>query len=68
MPELCYFLLHRKKVRITASTTVAQLADIPNHWMQLWCIDDMVGFIDKAQYQLAVEKELGEVTIDFYII
>ena len=68
MSELCYFLLHRKKVRIKASTTVAQLADIPNHWRQLWRIDDMTGFIDKVQYQLAVEKELGEVTIDFYII
>jgi len=68
MSELCYFLLHRKKVRIKASTTVAQLADIPNHWRQLWRIDDMIGFIDKVQYQLAVEKELGEITIDFYII
>ena len=68
MSELCYFLLHRKKVRIKASTTVAQLADIPNHWRQLWRIGDMTGFIDKVQYQLAVERELGEVTIDFYII
>jgi len=34
----------------------------------LWRIDDMIGFIDKVQYQLAVDKELGEVTIDFYII
>lgn len=68
MSELCFFLLHRKPVRIKANTTVAQLADIPNHWRQLWRIDDMVGFIDKVQYQLAVDKELGEVTIDFYII
>ena len=68
MSELCFFLLHRKKVRIKAMTTVAQLADIPNHWRQLWIIDDMIGFIDKVQYQLAVEKQLGEVTIDFYII
>ena len=68
MSELCYFLLHRKKVRIKASTTVAQLADIPNHWRQLWRIGDMTGFIDKVQYQLGVERELGEVTIDFYII
>ena len=68
MAELCFFLLHRKKVRIKASTTVAQLADIPNHWRQLWRIGDMTGFIDKVQYQLAVDKNLGEVTIDFYII
>ena len=68
MSELCYFLLRRKKVRIKAMTTVAQLADIPNHWRQLWQIGDMTGFIDKVQYQLAIDKPLGEVTIDFYII
>lgn len=68
MSELCYFLLHRKKVRIKAMTTVAQLADIPNHWRQLWQIGDLMGFIDKVQYQLAIDKPLGEVTIDFYII
>ena len=68
MSELCYFLLHRKKVRIKAMTTVAQLADIPNHWRQLWQIGDLTGFIDKVQYQLAIDKPLGEVTIDFYII
>jgi len=68
MSELCYFLLHRKKVRIKAMTTVAQLADIPNHWRQLWQIGDLMGFIDKVQYQLAIDKPLGEVTIDFYVI
>lgn len=68
MSELCHFLLHRKPVRIKVSTTVAQLADIPNHWRQFWIIDDMIGLIDKVQYQLEVEKELGEVTIDFYVI
>ena len=68
MAELCRFLMDRKKVRIKALTTVAQLADIPNHWRQMWQIGDMVGFIDKVQYELAVEQALGEVTIDFYII
>lgn len=68
MSELCYFLLRRKKFRIKVSTTVAQLADIPNHWRERWRIGDMTGFIDKVQYQLAVDKELGEVTIDFYAI
>lgn len=68
MAELRRFLMNRKKVRIKALTTVAQLADIPNHWRQMWQIGDMVGFIDKVQYELAVEQALGEVTIDFYII
>ena len=68
MAELCYFLLNRKPVRIKATTTVAQLADIPNHWRQLWQIGNMVGFINKVKFQLSVERSLGEVTIDFYVI
>lgn len=68
MAELCYFLLNRKKVRIKATTTAAQLADIPNHWRQLWQIGHLIGFIDKVKFQLSVEKSLGEVTIDFYVI
>lgn len=68
MSELCFFLLNRTPVRIKASTTIAQLADIKNHWRRIWRIGDMTGFIDKVQYQLIADKGLGEVTIDFYII
>ena len=68
MAENCYFLLNRVPVRIKATTTVAQLADIPNHWRQLWQIGNMVGFINKVKFQLSVERSLGEVTIDFYVI
>ena len=68
MSELVHFLLHRKPVRIYATATAAQIADIPNHWRQMWRIGNMTGLIDKVQCQLAVNKEIGEVTIDFYII
>ena len=68
MSEWAYFLLRRKKYLIKASTTVAQLADIPNHWMRRWRIGGKVGYINKVNYQLSVEKSLGEVEIEFYAI
>ena len=68
MSEWAYFLLRRKKYLIKASTTVAQLADIPNHWMRRWRIGGKVGYINKVNYQLSVEKSLGEVDIEFYAI
>lgn len=68
MAELCYFYLRRKKYKIKASTTVAQLADIPNHWFNRWNIGGKIGYIDKVNYQLSVDKGLGEVEIEFFAI
>lgn len=68
MAELCYFLLHRKKYKIKVLTTVAQLADIPNHWRERYNIGGKIGYINKVNYQLSVEKELREAEIEFYAI
>lgn len=68
MSELCYFLLNRKKYIIKAETTVAELADIPNHWLERFEIEGKIGYINKIKYQLSVQKELGEVEIEFYCV
>ena len=68
MAELCHFLLHRKKYRIRVLTTVAQLADIPNHWKDRFIIYGRIGYIDKVRYKLEVEKETREAEIEFYSI
>ena len=68
MAELCYFYLRRKKYKIKVSTTIAQLADIPNHWFRRWDIGGKIGYINKVNYQLAVNKALGEVEIEFFAI
>ena len=68
MSELCFFLLNRKKYKLKVMTTVAQLADIPNHWLSRWRIGGRTGYIDKVKYQLSVEKETREAEIDFYAI
>lgn len=68
MSELAFFLLHRHRYEITVETTVAQLADIKRHWLDRYNIGGKVGYINKAKYQLNVEKQLGVVTIDFFSI
>lgn len=68
MSELAYFLLHRKRYEITLETTVAQLADIPNHWLDRYSIGGKIGYINRVNYKLNADKQLGEVTIDFFSI
>lgn len=68
MSELTRFLLFRKRVEITFETTVAQLADIPNHWLDRFIIGGMVGYINKVSYQLSVDRQLAAVTVDFFYI
>ena len=68
MSELCFFLLNRKKYKINVLTTVAQIADIKNHWLSRWRIGQKVGYINKARCQLAVDRETREAEIEFYAI
>lgn len=68
MSDLAFFLLHRKKLKLKVSTTIAQLADIPNHWKRRFCIGDMIGYINKVEYKLEVERETREADIEFYVV
>ena len=68
MSELARFLLHRKKYQVYVDTDVAELADIPNHWMQRWRIGDKVGYINKVSYELSVDEALTEAKIEFYAL
>ena len=68
MSELTYFLLQRKRYEITTETTVAQLADIRNHWLDRYDIGGKVGYINKVNYQINADRQLAEVTIDFFSI
>jgi hypothetical protein len=68
MSELCFFLLHRKKYKIKVLTTIAQLADIPNHWRERYDIGGKIGYINKVNYSLKVDKETREAEIEFYAI
>lgn len=66
--EYCHFLLHRKKYRVKALCSVAQLADVPNHWKAWWNIDDKRCLIDRMEYSINAKSGLSEVIMDIYAI
>lgn len=63
-----YFLLNRKKYKIRCSTTVAQVADIPNHWKEWWNIGGIKCLIDKVNTTISAETGLGEVELTVYAL
>ena len=68
MIEFFHFLLNRQRYEIKALCTAAELADIPNRWLNRWDIDGKIGWINQIQYDTNVETGIGEVTIDFYAV
>lgn len=63
-----YFLLNRKKYKIRCSTTVAQIADIPNHWQEWWNIGGIKCLIDKVNTTISAETGLDEVELTVYAL
>ena len=53
-----YFLLNRKKFMVRCTTTVAQVADIPNHWQEWWNIGGMKCLIDRFVLSDLEDKQL----------
>lgn len=63
-----YFLLNRKKFKIRCTTTVAQIADIPNHWQEWWNIGGMKCLIDKVNTTIDTKTGMGEVELTVYAL
>lgn len=63
-----YFLLNRKKFKVRCTTTVAQIADIPNHWQEWWNIGDMRCLIDKVNTTIDAKTGMGEVELTVYAL
>lgn len=68
MIDYAYFLLNRKKYRITCTASVAQIVDIQNHWYEWWLIDGKKCLINKVSTSLSVKDGMGEVTLEVYSI
>jgi hypothetical protein len=68
MAELGHFLINRKKYRIEALVTAAQLVDITNHWRNRYRINGKTGWIDKIKYNISAMRGINNVVIDFYSI
>ena len=63
-----YFLLHRKKYKIRCTTTVAQIADIPNHWQDWWNIGGVRCLINQVNTTIHAQTGIGEVELTVYAL
>lgn len=63
-----YFLLNRKMFMVRCTTTVAQVADIPNHWQDWWNIGGMKCLIDKVNTTIDAKTGMGEVELTVYAL
>nr|DAV21010.1 MAG TPA: hypothetical protein [Caudoviricetes sp.] len=63
-----YFLLNRKKFMVRCTTTVAQVADIPNHWQEWWNIGGMKCLIDRVNTTIDAKTGMGEVELTVYAL
>lgn len=68
MVDYAYFLLNRKKYRVKCTASVAQIADIQNHWKEWWLIDGKKCLINKVNADITVTDGLGEVELEVYSI
>ena len=64
--EYAHFVLNRKKFKVTALLTTAQLADISNHWQERWKIDGKIGYINKVSYSVSAIEGVNNVEIEFF--
>lgn len=64
--DYIYFLLHRKKYYVKCLTSVAQVADIQNHWKEWWTIDGKKCLINKVNADVSAKEGIGEVEMEIY--
>lgn len=66
--DYIYFLLHRKKYYVKCLASVAQIADIQNHWKEWWNIDGKKCLINKVNADVSAKEGIGEVELEIYSI
>ncbi len=66
MYDYAYFLVNRKKYQIKCTASVAQIADIQNHWREWWLIDGKKCLINKVSADIDAKEGLGEVELEVY--
>lgn len=66
--DYIYFLLHRKKYYVKCLASVAQIADIQNHWKEWWDIDGKKCLINKVNADVSAKEGMGEVELEIYSI
>lgn len=66
--DYIYFILNRKRYYIKCLASVAQVADIQNHWKEWWNIDGKKCLIDKVNSEISARDGLGEVELEVFAI
>ena len=64
--DYIHFLLNRKKYYIECLASVAQIADIQNHWKEWWNIDGKKCLINKVNADVSAQEGLGKVEMEVY--
>lgn len=64
--DYIYFLLHRKKYYVQCLASVAQIADIQNHWKEWWIIDGKKCLINKVNADITAKDGMGKVELVVY--
>lgn len=66
--DYIHFILNRKRYYIKCLASVAQVADIQNHWKEWWNIDGKKCLIDKVNAEVSAKDGLGEVELEVFAI
>ena len=66
--DYIHFILKRKRYYIKCLASVAQVADIQNHWKEWWNIDGKKCLIDKVNAEVSAKDGLGEVELEVFAI
>ena len=66
--DYIYFILNRKRYYIKCLASVAQIADIQNHWKEWWNIDGKKCLIDKVNTTVSAKVGIGEVELEVFAI
>lgn len=66
--DYIYFLLHRKKYYVKCLASVAQIADIQNHWKEWWVIGGKKCLINKVNADVTAKEGMKEVEMEIYSV
>lgn len=66
--DYIYFILHRKKYYVKCLASVAQVADIQNHWKEWWVVGGRKCLINKVNTDVTVKEGMGVVEMEIYSV
>lgn len=66
--DYIHFILNRKRYYIKCLASVAQVADIQNHWKEWWNINGKKCLINKVNAYVSAKEGIGEVELEVFAI